>query len=227
MRVEIQHQPSYSLARVLLDGNESLVAEPGALVGMSSGVQLETRLRGGFLQSLTRATLGGEAFFTNTFRAPSNGGEILLAPSLPGDIFHLVLRGEALLVQSGSYLASSEKIVTDTKWSGAKTFFSGEGLIMLRCTGIGDLLISSYGAIHEIILDAGKQYTLDTGHLVAMSDGMAFKLRAVGDVKSTLLGGEGLVIDLTGPGRILLQSRSEGAFLDWLLKRLPQQKSSE
>lgn len=227
MRVEIFHQPSYSLARVGLDGNEALIAEPGALVGMSTGVQLETRMRGGFLQSLARSALGGEAFFTNTFRAPVDGGEILLAPPLPGDIFHLALHGESLLVQSGSYLASSEGVVTDAKWSGAKTFFGGEGLIMLRCSGVGDLLISSYGAIHEIQIPAGKQYTVDTGHLVAFNEGMAFKLRAVGDVKATVLGGEGLVVDLSGPGRVYLQSRSEGAFLDWLLQRMPQQKSNE
>jgi len=227
MQVEILHQPSYALARVKLAGDETLNAEPGALVGMSTGIRLETRMRGGFLQSLSRSTLGGEAFFTNTYHAPPAGGEILLAPSLPGDIFHLNLASERLLVQSGSYLASGDGIDTDTKWSGAKTFFGGEGLIMLRCSGTGMLLISSYGAIHEIVLPAGQQFTVDTGHLVAFNDTMAYKLRSVGDVRATLLGGEGLVVDLTGPGRILLQSRSEGAFLDWLLQRIPKSPSGQ
>lgn len=137
MEVEILYRPSYSVARVRLSPNEALLAETGAMVGMSAGVQLETKMRGGFLKSLSRSVLGGESFFVNTFRAPSQGGEILLAPTLPGDVFELPLNNETYLVQSGSFMASSEGIQTDTKWSGARTFFGGEGLIMLRCSGSG------------------------------------------------------------------------------------------
>lgn len=92
---------------------------------------------------------------------------------------------------------------------------------MLRCSGEGELILSSYGAIHELTLAEGQSYTVDTGHLVAFSEKIGFEIRTVGGVKSTLLGGEGLVIDLRGPGRVLLQTRSEGAFLDWLLPKLP------
>ena len=42
--------------------------------------------------------------------------------------FTMDLSGESYLVQSGSFLASSEGVQTDTKWGGAKTFFGGEGL---------------------------------------------------------------------------------------------------
>lgn len=225
MEVEILYRPSYSVARVRLSPNEALLAETGAMVGMSAGVQLETKMRGGFLKSLSRSVLGGESFFVNTFRAPSQGGEILLAPTLPGDVFELPLNNETYLVQSGSFMASSEGIQTDTKWSGARTFFGGEGLIMLRCSGSGVLLLSSYGAIHELDLKAGETYTLDTGHLVAFKENVGFRVRAVGGLKSTLFGGEGLVVDLTGPGKVLLQTRSEGAFLDWLIPKIPKRSS--
>lgn len=225
MEVEILYRPSYSVARVRLSPNEALLAETGAMVGMSAGVQLETKMRGGFLKSLSHSVLGGESFFVNTFRAPSQGGEILLAPTLPGDVFELPLNNETYLVQSGSFMASSEGIQTDTKWSGARTFFGGEGLIMLRCSGSGVLLLSSYGAIHELDLKAGETYTVDTGHLVAFKENVGFRVRAVGGLKSTLFGGEGLVVDLTGPGKVLLQTRSEGAFLDWLIPKIPKRSS--
>lgn len=135
------------------------------------------------------------------------------------------INGETYLVQSGSFLASSEGVATDTKWGGARTFFGGEGLIMLRCSGSGTLILSSYGAIHEIDLGAGETFTVDTGHLVAFSEKIGFKVRTIGGLKSTIFGGEGLVIDLTGPGKILLQTRSVGAFLNWLLPRLPKPSS--
>lgn len=96
---------------------------------------------------------------------------------------------------------------------------------MLRCSGTGTLILSSYGAIHELSLSAGETYTVDTGHLVAFSEKMGFKVRAIGGLKTTVLGGEGLVVDLTGPGRVLLQTRSEGAFLNWLLPKIPKRSS--
>jgi uncharacterized protein (TIGR00266 family) len=225
MQTEILYRPSYSVARVTLSANETVRAESGAMVGMSAGVTIETKMQGGLLKSLARSVLGGESFFVNTFRAGPAGGEILLAPSLPGDVFTLELTGDSLLVQSGSYLASSEGVETDTKWSGAKTFFGGEGLIMLRCTGTGSLALSSFGAIHEMELSAGQTYTVDTGHLVAFTEKMGFHVRAIGGMKSTIFGGEGLVVDLNGPGRVLLQTRSQGAFLDWLLPKIPKQPS--
>jgi uncharacterized protein (TIGR00266 family) len=226
MQVEVLYRPSYSLARIMLGPNEGIQAEAGAMVGMSADMGIETKMQGGLFKSLARSVLGGESFFTNTYRASAQGGEVLLAPTLPGDLFSMLVDNQTFLVQSGSYLASSDGIVTDTKWSGAKTFFGGEGLIMLRCSGRGTLVISSYGAIHELNLAAGQSFTVDTGHLVAFHESMGFRVRPVGGMKSTLFGGEGLVVDLTGPGRVLLQTRSQGAFLDWLLPKLPKQSSS-
>ena len=143
------------------------------------------------------------------------------APPLPGDMALLELSGQTLLLQSGAYVASSDGIQLDTKWGGAKTFFASEWLIMLRASGAGTLIISSYGAIHEMDLAPGQLYTVDTGHLVAFSDKIGFKVRSIGGLKSTLFSGEGLVVDLTGPGKVYLQSRSMDAFLGWLIPKLP------
>jgi uncharacterized protein (AIM24 family) len=48
----------------------------------------------------------------------------------------------------------------------------------------------------------------------------------MGNLKSTLLSGEGLVCELTGPGRVLMQTRSEEAFIDWLRPYFPSSTSS-
>jgi uncharacterized protein (TIGR00266 family) len=168
----------------------------------------------------------GESFFMNTYTGMADGDNILLAPPLPGDIDVIQMQGENFLVQSGSYLASSEGITVDTKWSGAKTFFGSEGLIMLRVSGSGTLIVSSYGAIHPMELDAGRKYVVDTGHLVLFEEKVGFKVKKVAGWKSTLFSGEGLVVELTGPGKAYLQSRSQDSFLSWLIPRLPKQTSS-
>ena len=226
MKTEILYRPSYSMAKVALDSNENISVESGAMVGMSSNIKVETKMKGGLFKSLARSVLGGESFFINTYLASGGSGELMLSPALPGDVFTFDMTGETYLVQSGSFLASSEGVTTDTKWGGAKTFFGGEGLIMLRCAGNGTLILSSYGAIHELDLEKGESYIVDTGHLVAFSEDIGFKVRAIGGIKSTIFGGEGLVVDLTGPGKVLLQTRSVGAFLDWLLPRLPKPSSN-
>ena len=114
----------------------------------------------------------------------------------------------------------------DTKWSGAKTFFGSEGLIMLRIRGNGTLIVSSYGAIHPIELAAGQSYVVDTGHLVTFDENMDFRVKKVAGWKSTLFSGEGLVVELTGPGNLTLQSRSQDSFLSWLVAQLPDDSSA-
>ena len=225
MRVQIDDRPSYAIAKVALDPGEEIVAEGGAMVAMTDGFELETKARGGFLKSIARATVGGESFFMNTFKAPASGGVVQLAPALPGDMHVFDLSNEQLMVQSGGFIASSPSLEVETKWSGAKTFFAKEGAIMLRVSGTGSLIVAAYGAIEEVELGPGEKITVDTGHLVTFTEGIGFDVRKVG-WKSTMLSGEGLVVDLTGPGKLTLQTRSQDAFLGWLIPRLPKQGAS-
>ncbi len=222
MRYEVKYQPSYAIALVDLEVGEAVQAEAGAMVSMSSSIEMETTTGGGLLSGLKRSVLGGESFFINKFEAKSQAGQVTLAPALPGDIMALDLQGgTTLLVQSGSFLAATEGVNVDTKWGGAKSFFSSEGLFLLRCTGQGTIWVSSYGAIHPIDLGVGEPYVVDTGHMVAFDDTVKYDVGRAGGWKSTLFSGEGLVVRLTGPGRFFMQTRSEDAFLSWLVPKLP------
>jgi uncharacterized protein (TIGR00266 family) len=226
MQVEILYQPSYSVARVTLQRTETIQVESGSMLGMSPNLEMETQASGGLLKSIARSMFGGESFFMNTYTGTVDGDTILLAPPLPGDVAVIEMRGETLLVQSGSYLASSAGITVDTQWSGAKTFFGSEGLIMLKVSGSGTLIVSSYGAIHPMEIEAGRQYVVDSGHLVTFEAQIGFNVKKVAGWKSTFFSGEGLVVELTGPGKVNLQSRSQDSFLAWLIPRLPQPRSS-
>jgi len=225
MEYEILYRPSYSLLTVKMEGGEAVSAEAGAMVSMTDSIGMDTSMKGGLMSTLKRSILGGESFFINTFRAESSG-ELTLAPSLPGDIQAIELNNNSVLVQSGSYIASTPELTVDTKWGGAKTFFSREGLFLLKVSGTGTLFVSSYGAIHEVELSAGQRYVVDTGHMVSFSEGVGYSVKRVGGLKSTLFSGEGLVCELTGPGKIMIQTRSADAFLSWLIPQLPVQRDS-
>lgn len=141
MKYEVKYGPAYALGIISLEAGEKIQAETGAMVSMSDSIKIETGMRGGILGGLKRSVLGGESFFLNTFEA-EQPGEVTLAPALPGDIMALDMAGQTLLIQSGSFLAATPDIEIDTKWGGAKTFFSREGLFMLKCTGSGTLFVS-------------------------------------------------------------------------------------
>ncbi|UCC97780.1 MAG: TIGR00266 family protein [Phycisphaerales bacterium] len=220
MEHEVLYRPSYSLLKVRLQQGEAVCAEAGAMVSMSGGIEIQTAAKGGLFGALKRSMLGGESFFVNTFKA-ANAGEATFAPALPGDIRALELKGQTVYAQSGAYIASSPEIQVDTKWGGAKTFFSREGLFLLQISGTGAVFLSSYGAIHEVDLEAGQKYIVDTGHMVAFAEGVGYSVKRVGGLKSTLFSGEGLVCELTGPGKIMIQSRSADAFLSWLIPQIP------
>ncbi|UCC11461.1 MAG: TIGR00266 family protein [candidate division WOR-3 bacterium] len=223
MEHETMYRPAYSLLKINLSRGETVQAEAGAMVSMSGGIEIETKMKGGLFGALKRSMLGGESFFLNTFRAQQQA-EILFAPSLPGDIAIIEMQSQTFYAQSGAYIASSPELEIDTKWGGAKTFFSREGLFLLKIVGSGTLFLSSYGAIHEIELRDGETYRVDTGHMVAFAQGVDYRVTKVGGLKSTLFSGEGLVCELTGPGRIFIQSRSADAFLLWLIPQLPKRQ---
>ena len=220
MEIEILHRPSYSLAVAKLSPNERIRAEAGAMVSMSSSVNIETKAEGGLFKSLGRAVLGGESFFQNFFMASAQGGEVTLAPELPGDMMLIELRSQKLMIQAGSYVASENGVELTAKVS-VKAFMSTEGISMLEASGTGKLLVSSYGAIFERQMGTGEKYVVDTSHLVAFSASMGVVPKTVGGIKSTLFSGEGLVVELTGPGMIYMQTRSPQALINWIIPQLP------
>ena len=225
MRVDIHSGPAFALGEITLPAGGAVRVESGAMAMTRGDIQMSTSTRGGFMKGLRRS-LGGESFFVNDFSS-GQGGVVGVAAVLPGDMTVVPLDGSAaLMVQSGSWTASDPGIDVDSTWGGGKSFFSGEGLVLLRCTGAGDLLMSSYGAIRRHDLAPGETMTLDTGHVVAFDESVRYGVRKAGGWKSSILGGEGLVTDFTGPGRVWFQTRNVSDFVQWMISKMPAQRSS-
>jgi uncharacterized protein (TIGR00266 family) len=220
---EILHQPSFALAVVRLAAEQSILAEAGAMVSMSANVDLQSQMKGGLMGALKRA-VGGESAFVSTFTARGGPGEVTLAPGSPGDIAGIELNNQLFYVQSSSYLAGDAGLAVDTRWGGAKSFFGGEGLFVLQVSGTGLLLVSSFGAIHRKRLAAGERYVVDTGHLVAWEGTTNYTLRkaAAGFFRS-MVSGEGVVAEFTGPGELLIQTRNLAAFAGLMKPFFPPQ----
>lgn len=220
MKHEILYKPSFSVARVMLDPGEAIRAESGAMVSMSPTITIDSKMSGGLGKTLGRL-IGGESLFQTTFTASSGPGEVLLAPSVIGDIMSLQLANSGYMVTSGSYLAGDSGLQMETKAS-VKAFFAGEGLFMMRISGTGTLLLSSFGAVHGVELVANQPYIVDTGHIVAFQDTMQYNVRRITrSIFGSMSSGEGYVAEFVGPGVVYLQTRSPQSFGPWLRQFLP------
>ena len=220
---EVLHQPSFSLAVVKLQPEQSIQAEAGAMVSMSANIDLQSQMKGGLFGAIKRAA-GGESAFVSTFTARGGAGEVTFAPGTPGDIAAIEMNNQSFFVQSSSYLAGDSSLTVDTKWGGAKSFFGGEGLFVLLVQGQGLLLVSSFGAIHRKRLQPGERYVVDTGHLVAWEGTTQYTLRkaAAGFFRS-MMSGEGIVAEFMGPGELLIQTRNLAALAGLLKPFFPSQ----
>lgn len=230
MKIEVESKPSYGMAVVTLDKGEKMIAESGAMVAMSQGLNVDTTFNGtgsgGLLDWLQAAFVGlvrkfmaGETMFVNHFTAKEDGQQVMLAPAMVGDVVVESVSDGPITVQASSYMGSTPKVSIDLIWGGFSMLFSGEGAFFLRCKGEGDVLINAYGAIEKRKLD-GK-YVVDSGHVVAFEGDLKYAIKRAGGWKSTLLSGEGLVMEFTGTGTLWLQTRNLGSLISWLTPLMP------
>ncbi len=214
----IEHRPSFSVLKARLSPGETISVEAGSYMLHKGELEIQTKT-GGLLKGLARSLLGGESLFINTFIARSSA-EIWIAPSVMGDIVEVDLNG-TLYIQDTSYLAHTGDVSISVGWRGLKGLLAEGELVWLKAEGRGKVFINSYGAIELIELKPGEKMTIDNMHFVAMDGSVEWKTRKFGGLKSFIFGGEGIVMDVYGPGRVWVQSRNLPVFASILSKYLP------
>jgi uncharacterized protein (TIGR00266 family) len=223
---------------VELDPGESAVAEAGALMYMTAGIQMETifgdgsakNQGGGLMGALLgagRRILTGESLFMTVFTAQGGRKErVAFAAPYPGRILpmHLDKIGGELICQKDSFLAAAKGVsigIAFQKKIGVG-LFGGEGFIMQRLQGDGMVFIHAGGMLTEMQLAAGETLRVDTGCLVALQPSVTYDVQFVSGIKTALFGGEGLFFaTLTGPGHVWLQSLPLSRMADRIAKAIP------
>ena len=217
MEFEIKHKPAYALLVARLKPEESIVAESGAMAFMTPNIEVKTRSRGGLLSGLKVKILGGQSFFVNDLVAHGTAGEVGLVSAPIGDMERLEIKsGSEYAIQKQAFVASTPEVVIDTQWQGFTKGLFGQSLFLLKATGQGDVWINVFGAIEKRSLKAGEHLIVDNFHLVAFSSTCKYNVRKTGGIKETLFSGEGLVVDIEGPGDVLLQTKNIREFVNWL-----------
>lgn len=225
---QIEHSPAYASLILDLRPQQTILVEASAMAAMDTSIKMKSKVKGGLMKGLGRM-LGGESLFINEFTPENNAGRLYISPGVPGDIQHYSLENRCgLLVQSSGFVACSDTVEIDTQFQGFKGFFSGESLFLLRATGRGDFWFSSYGAILEIPVT--NNYVVDTSYVVAFEDTLNYNVEMIGglsfrNLKTGILGGEGLVCRFSGQGRLWIQSRAIYPLLNFLRPFRPTKSS--
>lgn len=220
MQIDIRYRPAQSLACLSLAPGESVIAESGAMVGMSTNMQIQTQ-SGGMMSGIKRM-FGGESFFRNTFTSQGGPGELLLAHSVCGDMAVLEMGPSGYFLQSGAFIACSPNVEIQTKVGGARGFFSRAGFLVLKAvaTSPGQLIVGAFGGIQEIMCDGNL--IVDTGHLVAWEGSLTYTIsKSAGGWVASFLSGEGVVCEFQGQGRIWIQTRNAVEFGKTVGGKLP------
>lgn len=218
LEYEIKYRPSYSMLVVHLKPSQSITAESGSMTYMSPDIQVQTRMRErSILGTIGLKVLGRQSFFVNDYAATSGPGQVAFVAAPVGDIDVLeVSPGKGYVIQKASYIASTSGVDLDIQWEGFSKGLFGQGLFMIKATGQGQLFINTFGALDRHALTYGEKLTVDNFHLVAFSDTCSYKVTKFGGLKETILGGEGLVTEISGPGEVLIQTKNLREFVDWI-----------
>ncbi len=206
--------PDYSLLRVKLPPSVELKVEAGAMVAIDTHYRMQSEFRGA-----AKRFLSGESLFINRFSFAHSPGTIDIAPAAPGDIAHLELLNNEkacrYFLRNSSFLAATKSITCNPKWQGfSRGIFSDAGLFLIQVEGTGDLFFNALGGIFS--LDVDGEAVLDTGHILAFSSGLDYRISKLSGYRSLFFSGEGFVCRFRGKGKVWVQGRKVKAFSRWI-----------
>ena len=203
---------------ITLEPNETITAESGAITYMTPNIEAHTRKREkSLLGTLGLALIGRQSFWVNDYTATNEPGTAAFAAAPVGDIETIeITPNKGYIIQKSAYIASTQNVDLDIKWEGFTKGLFGQGLFMLKATGNGTIFINTFGAIDKHTLEPNQTLIVDNFHLVAFSESCSYKVTKFGGLKETILGGEGLVTQITGPGDIYIQTKNLSEFVNWL-----------
>ncbi len=223
------------IVEIELDPGETVVAEAGAMNYMEEGITFEAKLGDGSqasegilgkLLSAGKRAMASESVFMTHFTNNGNGKKhVAFAAPYPGKIIPVDLDkfGGVIYCQKDAFLCAALGTKIDIAFNRrlGVGFFGGEGFILEKLVGDGMVFIHAGGTIVKKEL-RGESLMVDTGCLVAFSQGIDYNIERAGGLKSMIFGGEGLFLaTLSGEGVVYLQSLPFSRLADRIIESAP------
>jgi uncharacterized protein (TIGR00266 family) len=223
------------IVEVELDPGETVVAEAGAMNYMEDGIGFEAKMGDGSnadegimgkLLNVGKRVLTGESVFLTHFTNTAMGKKrVAFSAPYPGKIIPVDMakvKGE-LYCQKDAFLCAAYGTrvgIAFTKRLGTG-FFGGEGFILQKLQGDGMAFLHVGGTVVKKKLN-NERLLVDTGCLVAFTQGIEYEIQRAGNLKSMFFGGEGFFLaTLSGTGLVMLQSLPLSRLADRIVRHAP------
>jgi uncharacterized protein (TIGR00266 family) len=230
---------SMQMVEIELDPDETVIAEAGAMNYMEEDISFEAKMGDGSdvnqglmgkLFSAGKRMLTGESVFMTHFTNQASGYDqskrhVAFAAPFPGSVvaINLAAIGGSITCQKDSFLCAALGTKIDIAFNRrlGSGFFGGEGFILQHLSGDGMAFVHAGGTVIEKQLN-GETLRLDTGCLVAFSDGIDYSIEMTKGLKSMFFGGEGLFLaTLSGHGKVWIQSLPFSRLADRVIQHAP------
>ena len=215
---------------VNLQRDESISCESNAMVMMESNLDLTGRMQGGIFGALARRLANGESYFQQHIEATRGEGDCLLAPTMPGGIEILDVGQVQYNIADGAYLAGTSQVEVKAQLQNVGVaLFGGTGGFMIgRTSGKGQVAVNGFGSLFTLEVTAGKDITVDNGHVVAWDANLHYELSVttsqsrgmLGNLVNSMTSGEGVVLKFSGNGRVVVCSRNRESFVGWMREEI-------
>jgi uncharacterized protein (TIGR00266 family) len=221
------------VATIELHPGEILRAESGAMLYMTQGVVMETKMAGAS-SAFTRMLTGQNVFLTDfhydgagSTPGSTSSGTVCLGTDFPSKILRFNLQecpNENLICQRGAFLAGNPSVNIEMEFtkSFSAGFFGGQGFVLLKLSGEGDVLVKGGGTVVNKELKDGETLRVASGSIVAFESTIEYDVAMMPGIQNAMFGGEGLfVTTLKGPGKVWLQGMPADRMIAEIVRRIP------
>ncbi len=227
------HGTTLQVLECVLAANESVVGESGRMSWMSAGVEMttSTAFTGGSkgVWGAVKRVAGGATIFASNFQAGPSGGVVSFASNVPGQILPVnIAAGEEYMVHSHGFLAGTPGVQLSAGFQQTLGvgFFGGEGFVLQRVAGPAQTWIQLQGEVITYDLQPGQMLFVHPGHIGMFTGGIQMKITTIKGLKNKIFGGEFFLCQLTGPGKVWLQSLTLAGLAADIAPYLPQQEAA-
>ena len=203
---------------VSMTRGETIYCESGAMVMMEANLDLKGKMKGGLGAALMRTFANGESFFQQHIEAVRGEGDCLLSPALPGAMQVIDVGPRNYILSDGAFVAASSGVdlKVRTQNLGNALFANSGGFFVTETSGQGQVVVSGFGSMNELVVEKGKDITIDNSHVVCWDSTLHYEISIttgqsggfLGNLVNSQTSGEGMVLKFSGSGKVYVSSRN-------------------
>ncbi len=190
MDYQIDESTKSDLLRFSVQSDEEIFVQSDTVVSKTYDLNEESYNKKSLFEKLASDK---EKYVISRIKPASDSGVITVAPRRPGSIRKIQSNADKLLIESESFLASTN---TANFKLDKKSFFKTDKLNLLAFEDITDLFVSGFHGIMEIELGENQRTTINEKHLVAIDETIDYT-KIKGDATHLLV----------GPGKVYLHAQ--------------------